>query len=688
MAQPPSQRKLSWIEAVNHDLPASIVVFLVALPLCMGVAIASGAPVAAGLITGIVGGIVVGLLAGSPLQVSGPAAGLTVIVYQFIQNQGIERLGMVVLAAGALQLLAGLCKLGQWFRAVSPAVIHGMLAGIGVLIFASQFHVMVDDKPKKNGLLNLVTIPEAIRKGFPLPLKLGTAEERAARTRQLKDLGALHLTQLELDEEVRHLLTDDERHPSKMTDVLESGAPEAAPPAIEHATPEIATAAAESEDPRLAAALRALVPRQAAVLESLRAFDGESGNEFWQQSLVAAERAQDALEAGHPGPARAAVDGATEALARLLGSVKSHPLAAALGVLTILTLLAWQSFARYRLKVLPSAVVAVALATLLAWKLNLPVLYVEVPDNLLAEVFLPSLAELRTILEPTMMLAAVQIAVIASAETLLCASAVDQLHNGPRTQYDRELAAQGVGNMICGLLSALPMTGVIVRSGANVRAGARTRLSSMLHGVWLLIFVAGLAFVLRMIPTASLAAILVYTGWKLVNPKAVKALLPYGKSEVAIFLATMGMIVLTDLLTGVLTGLGLSVLKLLYNFSHLDMVVEGDEINKRTTIRLKGAATFLRLPKLATALERVSPGTDLHVKLERLSYIDHACLDLLMNWEKQHEATGGTLTIDWDSLEARFGRAQHTTSPRERQSGPNGEMPRSAAESTAGTQPN
>src|SRR5688572_14498292 len=144
---------------LKQDFLASIVVFFVALPLCMGIAFASGAPVAAGLITGIVGGLVVGFLAGAPLQVSGPAAGLTVIVYGIVQQFGLEGLGPIVLAAGLMQVLAGLLRLGKWFRAVSPAVIKGMLAGIGLLILASQFHVMIDDKPKESGIQNLVTIP-------------------------------------------------------------------------------------------------------------------------------------------------------------------------------------------------------------------------------------------------------------------------------------------------------------------------------------------------------------------------------------------------------------------------------------------------------------------------------------------------------------------------------------------------
>jgi MFS superfamily sulfate permease-like transporter len=153
-------------------------------------------------------------------------------------------------------------------------------------------------------------------------------------------------------------------------------------------------------------------------------------------------------------------------------------------------------------------------------------------------------------------------AFVASAETLLCAAAVDKLHRGPRTQYDRELAAQCVGNLLCGLLGALPMTGVVVRSAANVESGARTRAAAVLHGLWLLVFVCAFPFVLRWVPTAALAALLVYTGYNLVNPQAVRTLWKYGRGEVVIYAASVVTIVATDLLTGVLVGVGLSAAKL------------------------------------------------------------------------------------------------------------------------------
>src|SRR5262245_39615126 len=125
-----------------QDLLASVVVFLVALPLCMGIAIASGVPPALGIVTGIIGGLVVGSLQGAPLQVSGPAAGLTVVVLDLVHKYGVLGIGVPILIAGLIQLAAGLLRGGRWFRAVPPSVIHGMLAGIGVLIFAGQFHVM------------------------------------------------------------------------------------------------------------------------------------------------------------------------------------------------------------------------------------------------------------------------------------------------------------------------------------------------------------------------------------------------------------------------------------------------------------------------------------------------------------------------------------------------------------------
>jgi MFS superfamily sulfate permease-like transporter len=297
----------------------------------------------------------------------------------------------------------------------------------------------------------------------------------------------------------------------------------------------------------------------------------------------------------------------------------------------------------------------VMVAMLAAALIGLPdIHYVEVPDNIWSTVVFPTPDHLLRIFEAPIFIGAISIAFIASAETLLCATAVDQMHSGERTKYDKELTAQGVGNTICGLLGVLPMTGVIVRSGANVDAGAVTRASAILHGVWLLIFASALPWTLSYIPVSALAAVLVYTGYKLAYPKIVPTLQKFGTSEVAIYFITIAVIVATNLLAGVVVGLVLSLLKLLYAFSHLEVEKTEDASSNRVDLRLKGAATLIRLPMLASELERLKPNTNVHVHIDELDYIDHACIDLLTNWDRQHKTTGGSLEIEWDGLTQKY----------------------------------
>lgn len=497
---------------LKHDLLASIVVFFVALPLCMGIAVASGAPPAAGIITGIIGGLVAGALAGCPLQVSGPAAGLSVIVWQYIQTYGMEKLGVIILLAGILQIGAAWLQLGQWFRAVSPAVIHGMLSGIGLMILAGQFHIMIDDAPRASGLENILSIPTGIWKAV---------------------------------------------------------------------------------------------------------FPAEGG--------------------------------------------PAHQEAAAVGVLTIVTIILWNKFIPKKFQAIPGVLVGVVLATAVTVFYDLPISHVKVRDDLLTIIELPKLESLAHLTDTSLLSASLAMAFIASVETLLSATAVDHMHSGPRTRYNKELLSQGMGNALCGLLGALPMTGVIVRSSANVQAGARTRASSILHGVWILLFVAFLPSVLRQIPTACLGAILVFTGYKLMNIEAIKELRVYGRSEVTIYFGTMGAIVATNLLTGVLVGVGLAIAKLLYTTQNLDARLEQETDAPTVTYRLNlmGIATFMSLPKLATALEDVPPGVVVEMHFESLRHIDHACLNLLESWKKLHEQKGGRVMIDWEKLQTRTYHVRH-----------------------------
>ncbi len=289
--------------------------------------------------------------------------------------------------------------------------------------------------------------------------------------------------------------------------------------------------------------------------------------------------------------------------------------------------------------------------------------FVSVPENFWSTLIFPTPERIGTFFtNPHLLIGAVAIAFIASAETLLCATAIDQMHSGTRTQYDRELTAQGIGNTICGALGALPMTGVIVRSGANVEAGAKTRLSAILHGVWLLLFASLLPWTLTYIPLSSLAAVLVYTGYKLAYPKIVPTLLQYGTTKVFIYAATIVMIVATDLLKGVLTGVVLSLARILYALSKLEIRTESAPSSKRIDMHLSGTATVIGLPKLAQALEALPSGSDIVIHINDLDYIDHSCLDLLANWEKQHKTTGGTLNIEWHQLAQKYHRRHGTPS--------------------------
>jgi MFS superfamily sulfate permease-like transporter len=289
---------------------------------------------------------------------------------------------------------------------------------------------------------------------------------------------------------------------------------------------------------------------------------------------------------------------------------------------------------------------------------GLPIQYVDVPGNLLDSLRLSTPAVVTGILTPGLLFSAAALAFIASAETLLSAAAVDRMQNIVRTDYDRELTAQGVGNMVCGFLGALPMTGVIVRSSANVAAGATSRWSAVMHGVWLLAFLAFLPSLLRMIPTASLGAILVFTGYKLMDVRNIRHLAAYGRMQVAIYAATVVTIVCADLLTGVLAGIGLSIAYLIYKITHLEIRLE--QHGRRADLHLLGAATFIKMPKLAATLEALPKDAEVHMHIERLAYIDHACLDLMTNWRSRHEADGGTVFVEWDGLRSRYALLGHS----------------------------
>jgi MFS superfamily sulfate permease-like transporter len=196
------------------------------------------------------------------------------------------------------------------------------------------------------------------------------------------------------------------------------------------------------------------------------------------------------------------------------------------------------------------------------------------------------------------------------------------------------------------------MTGVIVRSSANVQAGAETRRSAIMHGGWILLSVLAFPFVLRMIPTASLAAVLVFVGIRLVKPADVKKLARFGKVPVMIYFASLLAIVFTNLLTGVLVGIGLSLVKLLYTITHLDARVVED--GGQTHVHLSGIGTFLGIPKIASALDQVKPGTVVHLHSHGLRYIDHACIEVIEAWVERREEQGQQVHIEMEKLHLRY----------------------------------
>jgi MFS superfamily sulfate permease-like transporter len=482
----PAPPRLATLRA---DLGASFVVFLVALPLCVGVAVASGAPAELGLLTGIVGGLLTGLLPGSSLQVSGPAAGLTVLVFAAVQEHGLATLGVITAAAGLLQIAMGALRLGRLFRAISVAVVQGMLAGIGLVLIAGQLYALADTKAPRSGLDKLAGLPR---------LLADTASSSQAVT------------------------------------------------------------------------------------------------------------------------------------------------AAAVGIGTIAVLVFWPRLPA-KVRLVPAPLAAVAAATAVTALFDLSVAKVEVA-GLAGVIDLPGSAELSALGSAAVLGTILAFALIASAESLFSAAAVDRLHDGPRTHYDRELVAQGVGNTVCGVLGALPMTAVIVRSAANVQAGARTKASRVLHGLWLLLFAALFPAALSVIPLATLAGVLVHAGAKLVPVKALVPLWRAHRGEAVILVVTAVAVVVANLFEGVLLGLLLSVLKSAWDTSHLHVDVE-ERGDGTVLVTLGGNATFLRLPRLLDTLERLPAGRVVHLDVNGLRHLDHACRSALQDWEERHNRVGEAAVV-------------------------------------------
>lgn len=493
-------KKTNLFGSLRSDFSSGLVVFLVALPLCLGIALASGAPPLSGIIAGIVGGIVIGSLSKSHISVSGPAAGLTAIVLTAISTLGsFELFLLTVFLAGIFQLILGFIRAGSISNYFPTNVIEGMLAGIGLIIILKQ-------------------IPHAV--GYD--------------------------ADFEGDEAF---------------------------------------------------------------------FEADGGNTF--SSLIGA---MDYLHLG----------------------------AVLITIVSLLLMIAWERVPFLKkLKLVPGALVAVVVSVVLnelfissgsslainkAHLVNLPI-----PDSFQELKNIVLTPDFSGISNTQVWITAMTIAIVASIETLLCIEASDRLDQQKRyTDTNVELRAQGIGNVLSSLIGGLPMTSVVVRSSANANSGAKTKMSTIIHGFLLLICVLAIPAVLNKIPLATLAAVLLLVGYKLAKPAKVMHFWKKGKYQFVPFIATLLAVVFTDLLKGVALGMIISIifilrgnLKRAYNFSK-EEYEEGDIIH----IDLAQEVSFLNKAAIKSTLNDIPENSRVVINASDTVYIAHDVLDLIEEFRK------------------------------------------------------
>ena len=510
--------KLSPFKNFKNDLPASIVVFLVAMPLCLGIAMASGAPLYAGLISGIIGGVVVGALSGSPLGVSGPAAGLAVIVLNAITDLGgFEIFLVAVIIAGILQVIMGFAQAGIIAYFFPSSVIHGMLAGIGIIIFLKQ-------------------IPHAF--GYDA--------------------------------------------------------------------------------------------------------DPEGDFEFNQ------------------------IDGHNtfDELAYMLENVSPGVLV--VSTISLLILIAWESkwlkslsFTKLVQGPLVAVIVGVILSILFVGNADLEIAKDHMVSVPVAESFSGFLAnftmpDYSALANPAVYKTAIVIAVVASLETLLCVEASDKQDTLKRvTPTNRELKAQGVGNIVAGLIGGLPVTQVIVRSSANQQSGGRTKASTVLHGFFLLISILLIPNVLNLIPLGVLAAILLVVGFKLAKPSLFKKMFKQGPGQFIPFLVTILGIVFTDLLIGIALGMVVAIFVVLRNnfITPYKLIPFEKEGERKLKMILSEDVTFLNKASIRRMLSEIPDGVILEIRASNSRFIHHDVIEIIEDFIISAENRDIEVTlIDFDKM--------------------------------------
>lgn len=495
--------------SVKNDATSGLVVFLIAVPLCLGIALACGAPLISGINSGIIGGLVVGFFSKSHLSVSGPAAGLTAIVAGAITSLGSFELFLCsVVIAGAIQFVLGIIRAGGISNYIPSNVIEGMLAAIGVIIILKELpHAVGYDKDNIGDFFNGLFEPDP--------------QNHTIVNSILHTIGHVHFGALFIALVSIAILIIWQKPFAKKIQWLPGG----------------------------------LVAVLAGVL--LNEIFIASGSEF----AIASEHL-----------------------------------------------------------------------------VNLPVAhnFGEYLNNY-------TFPDLNGFANPLVWQTGIIIAIVASIETLLCIEATDKLDPYKRfTSGDAELRAQGIGNLVCGLIGALPVTSVIVRSSANIDAGAKSKLSSMIHGALLLVFVAFIPALLNHIPLASLAAILIITGYKLCNPKIFKHLWKEGGlSQFVPFIVTVVAVVATDLLKGVALGLAVSIIYILRQNMRIPYYFHRSSYSNGELIRLSLAqeVSFLNKASIKETLEKLPENTTLIIDASQTEYIDFDVLDIIKDFSASTAAT-------------------------------------------------
>jgi MFS superfamily sulfate permease-like transporter len=487
-------QKNSWI---FYDISASIVVFLVALPLCLGIALGSGAPLSSGIIAGLIGGVVIGLLSKSSLSVSGPAAGLIAIVILALQQLGsFEVFLLAVVLAGFLQIIFGFLKLGTLGDFVPNAVIKGMLAAIGVILIIKQ-------------------VPHFF--GYDL---MPAIDENSMR------------------------LTDQKNSFFELTKISDN-----------------------------VSFVATLIGGVSIVILMLFEFDFIKKRKFLK--IV-------------PAPLIVVVVGVLINQYFLVNDAK---------IALKQEHLVWLGAGSFELKTF---------------------------------LIFPNFSQ---ILNPKIWYFAFTIAIVASIETLLCIEAIDKVDKlRRRTPTNRELKAQGVGNMIAGLIGGLPITSVIVRSSANENAGAKSKLSAILHGFWLILAVILIPNILNKIPYSALAAILIFTGFKLTNPKIFKDLYKLGFDQLIPFLITIIAILMTNLLLGIAIGLLVSIAFIMHSNSSSAITLVNNK--KNYLLRFRKDVSFLNKANVKRALEKIPRASLLIIDVTKTDFIDKDIIEVINDFQK------------------------------------------------------